>query len=457
MRFRRETPSIESWTIANLGAFFAQHRSELRDHAFRLLRNPSLADEVVQDSIVKVLLAAPELQSKEHALSYMHRTIRNLCMDQFRAEGRQPRLVLLDDAYVEVELKTASTAQADELLMAAEDAAIVREALSLLSPAERAALIMWELEGRSSSEIARELGIKESSVRHTVSRARTSLRKALSQVVVDEARGLTALDMLSKSYRKAQALVRDSQKLALSIVLIISGILSFSSIYGTTNMTSQVQTSLESNQEDYGFERSAQKASQTVSPSTGNLGEESEVDSKESPSRKTEIKSNELTFPGLDESGVPKGFSISDDSGSLGEAYFREKSLTIGEADLKEGQVLKTTTGAANIFLSQSLVSDSRGFEYRPNLAFGQAGMWVPLQIRVDSTEIKRSLNGNYIVTAYIAVESAVDSPIKVVANAGGRDLAQAPKRVITRLLLDSSKTQVLSQVVYVVEKEVES
>ncbi len=32
---------------------------------------------------------------------------------------------------------------------------------------------MWEVEGRSTAEIAKELGIKESAVRHTVSRART--------------------------------------------------------------------------------------------------------------------------------------------------------------------------------------------------------------------------------------------------------------------------------------------
>jgi len=38
------------------------------------------------------------------------------------------------------------------------------------------------------------------------------------------------------------------------------------------------------------------------------------------------------------------------------------------------------------------------------------------------------------------------------VATAGGRDLALAPKLILTRLLLDSSKTRVLAQTVNVDE-----
>jgi hypothetical protein len=83
--------------------------------------------------------------------------------------------------------------------------------------------------------------------------------------------------------------------------------------------------------------------------------------------------------------------------------------------------------------------------------------MWVPLEVRVDSLEIKRNSNGNYLVTAFIAVESAIETPIKIVAKTDGRDLIEAPRQVITRLVLDSSKTQVLSQVVYVVEKGIEA
>jgi uncharacterized membrane protein len=91
---------------------------------------------------------------------------------------------------------------------------------------------MWEMEGRSTSEIAAELGIKESAVRHTVSRARASLRRVLSELVIDEERGLTALDMLSTSYKKAAEIAQKSSKVALSLLLVVTAFLGFNSLTG---------------------------------------------------------------------------------------------------------------------------------------------------------------------------------------------------------------------------------
>lgn len=454
MRFRKEIQAIDSWTVADLGAFYSQHRSELKNHAVRLLKNSARADEVVQDSLIKVLLAAPELQSKDHALSYLHRTIRNLCMDEFRKEGRQPPLVLLDEVSAEIELRLAESIQSEERLMAAEDAAIVRDALSLLSAAERTALVMWEVEGRTTGEIAQVLGINESSVRHTVSRARSSLRKVLSQLVVDEARGLTALDLLSKTYKRAARLAEDSQRVAFSLVLVVLAFFGFSSFYGASTVKSPNQANVKSTMSSFEFGSPTIELKQISSPP----GEEVDGVSKnrKSVTVKKITKSSQLTFPGLDKSGVPSGFFVSDDSGSIGDAYFREKSSVIGESDVTTGQVIKTSTGAANILISQSLTAGAYGLDYQPTVSFGQAGMWVPLKVRVNSVEIKRVSGGKYMLTAHIAVESAIDTPIKIMAKADGRDLLEAPKQVITRFVLDSSKTQILSQAVYVVEKGAE-
>jgi hypothetical protein len=89
------------------------------------------------------------------------------------------------------------------------------------------------MEGRSTQEIAKELGIKESAVRHTVSRARASLRKVLSTLIVDEKRGLTALDLLSTTYKKASELASKSGKAAMSLVLLVTAFLGFNSMTGT--------------------------------------------------------------------------------------------------------------------------------------------------------------------------------------------------------------------------------
>ncbi len=218
--------------MANLGAFYTEHRSELLAHANRVLKDSAKAEEVTQDALIKFMLAAPELESTEHALSYLHRTIENLCIDLFRLEGRRPNLVVLDDATAEVEASWQVDGDHSASISAAEDAAIIRLALTKLSPAERAALVMWEIEGRSTSEIAVELGIKESTVRHTVARARASLRRVLSELIVDEKRGLTALDMLSTSYKKAAELAQKSSKVALSFILVATAFLGFNSLTG---------------------------------------------------------------------------------------------------------------------------------------------------------------------------------------------------------------------------------
>ena len=239
---------LQVWTVAQLGAFYTENRQELLVHANRVLKDSAKAEEVTQDALIKFMLAAPELESADHALSYLHRTIENLCIDLFRAEGRRPNLVVLDDATAEVEASWQVDGDHSAALSAAEDAAIIRQALSLLSPAERAALVMWEVEGRSTEEIASELGIKESAVRHTVSRARLSLRRILTEVVLDQERGLTAMDMLSSTYKKASEVAQKSARATLSLLLVVVAFLGFNSMTGSENaplsdLSAEVSTS----------------------------------------------------------------------------------------------------------------------------------------------------------------------------------------------------------------------
>jgi len=238
-----------SWSVAQFSSFYTKNRSELIAHANRIVKDRSKAEEITQEALVKFMLAAPELSSNDHALSYLHRTIENLCIDLFRAENRRPNLVALDDATAEVESAWQVSGDHSQAISSAEDAAIIRQALSLLSPAERAALVMWEVEGRSTKEIAKELGIKESAVRHTVSRARASLRKVLSELIIDEARGLTALDLLSTTYKKAVKIAGKSSKIALTFILVLTAFLGLNSLTGNepnisliTNSSSQVNS-----------------------------------------------------------------------------------------------------------------------------------------------------------------------------------------------------------------------
>ena len=450
MTIRKKTASagLKVWTVAELGAFYTEHRSELVAHASRILKDSARAEELIQDALIKVMLAAPELESTDHALGYMHRTIENLCIDIFRIEGRRPNLVLLDDNSAELESTWVDNKDHVDVIAAAYDAAIVRQALAMLSPAERAALVMWEMEGRSTSEIAAELGIKESAVRHTVSRARASLRKVMSELIVDKERGLTALDMLSTTYKKAAQIAKKSSKAALSLILVFFAFLGFNAMptdSGVPNILAEEVVSTNQPAESV----------EVVAPTTQvTTAAPAPAATKES---KTEVnaKATNFSFAGLDKSGVPTGFTVTDSTGALGSLYITNRQPTLSETELTLTQVTKTDSGAANIFISQKLTSDSSGFSYSPMVSYGKDGGWAPLVTTLTYLNSERLLSGNYLVTAIIKVESEIETTVSIPASAAGRDLLQAPKQIITRLVLDSGKTQILSQAVNVVEKGV--
>jgi hypothetical protein len=313
------------WTVAELGAFYTEHRSELLTHANRVLKDSAKAEEITQEALIKFILAAPELASAEHAISYLHRTIENLCIDLFRIEGRRPNLVVLDDATSEVEALWQVNGDHSEVISAAEDAAIIRQALALLSPAERAALVMWEMEGRSTEEIASELGIKESAVRHTVSRARASLRRILTELIIDEERGLTAMDLLSTTYKKASGVAKKSSKVALSLVLVLTAFLGFNSMTGNegnsglpalthvapnpstphsssgTNQVTSSEVSAQDRQLLFSQLASASKVLEATVQSAQYL----------------RVSSTGQGWIGLDSAGIPVGFTSNDGVGQL--------------------------------------------------------------------------------------------------------------------------------------------
>jgi RNA polymerase sigma factor (sigma-70 family) len=450
LRNKTASAGLKVWTIAELGAFYTEHRSELVAHASRILKDSARAEEVIQDALIKVMLAAPELESADHALGYMHRTIENLCIDIFRIEGRRPNLVVLDDASAELESTWVDNKDHADVISAAEDAAIVRQALAMLSPAERAALVMWEMEGRSTEEIAAELGIKESTVRHTVSRARASLRRVMSELVVDKERGLTALDMLSTTYKKATEVAKKSSKAALSLILVFFAFLGFNSMPTTNDVPTVVTGGSAASTETAGStEVSEAKPSASASAST------SPSAAAKAKAAAINAKATSINFAGLDKNGVPTGFTVADSSGALGSLYITNRQPVLSESELTLSQVAKTEKGAANIFLSQQLVSDFNGFNYLPSVSYGKAGNWVPLVTSVTYLDSERLLSGNYLVTAIIKVESEVETPVVIPATASGRDLLQAPRQVITRLVLNPGKTQILAQAIYVVEKGV--
>jgi RNA polymerase sigma factor (sigma-70 family) len=160
----------------DFAGLYIRHRASFTLHARRYLRDARDADEVVQEAFLRLFLALPELETELQALAYCRRTITNLCIDRFRAQARRPSLVDLESAGA---MDLAEDDPGDPVVRA-EDAAMVRAALSLLSPLHRAALVKREIEEKPLPVIAEELEIPEDSVKHVLFRARRALRRILA-------------------------------------------------------------------------------------------------------------------------------------------------------------------------------------------------------------------------------------------------------------------------------------
>jgi RNA polymerase sigma factor (sigma-70 family) len=434
--------ALSVWTVAELGAFYTEHRSELLAHANRVLKDSAKAEEITQDSLIKFMLAAPELESQEHALSYLHRTIENLCIDYFRLEGRRPNLVVIDDAQAEVEAAWQVSGDHSEVLTQAEDAAIIRQALALLSPAERAALVMWEMEGRSTEEIAAVLGIKESAVRHTVSRARTSLRRVLSELVIDQERGLTALDMLSTTYKKAAEHAAKSSKVALSLLLVVTAFLGFNSMTGREGVLPTVST----NDSSGAVAGSASTDAPAPAPSLS-------MPAKKSSTMVSGVyvKSGKATWPGLDSEGVPTGFTVAGENGPIGKIRVnRNTPIATEEGTILATQAI-TSGGGPNVMIDQTITVDGNGTKYEVGyVALGVKGNWAVANADATSVEFERMSNGQYLMTVTISLLSTPTSEFVIPVGDRGYDLVGTPKTITSRLLLNASKTQILAQAVLV-------
>jgi RNA polymerase sigma factor (sigma-70 family) len=183
----------------DFAGLYIRHRASFTMHARRYLRDGRDADEVVQEAFLRLFLALPELETELQALAYCRRTITNLCIDRYRAQARRPSLVDLDSANA---LDLADDDPGDPVVRA-EDAAMVRAALSLLSPLHRAALVKREIEEKPLPVIAEELDIPEESVKHVLFRARRALRRILASTSLAPGNDAEIAGALGKAVRSS--------------------------------------------------------------------------------------------------------------------------------------------------------------------------------------------------------------------------------------------------------------
>lgn len=442
--------SAADWSISQLSALYTEHRTQLVSQARRITRDEAEANEVVQEAFLKFMLAAPELDSADRAIAYLRTSVTNLSLNIIRARGARPNLVAIDADTTQErlnEIASENHIDLDTSITAAEDAAIIREALSRLTSDQRTALVMWEMEGRTTEEIATALNTSPANVRHILVRARKSMVRVLEEWVVDDATGLTALNALSTTYKKAAQIAQKSSKAALSLLLVITAFLGFNSMTGNeAGVVSTVPS----------MSAVAGKAPAAVSQSPTATATAATKAAVAAATKKAQIaalnaKIAALTFFGLDKDGVPTGFSVTDSKNVAGIARVTKGISSVGTDGIVVNNQFITGSVGPNVLIDQLITVDGTGTRYSVNgINIGWVGNWNSVEVKSTDSSIDRLANGKYLITATFNLGYLNESDFVIPTGSRGYDLADAPKSITTRILMNAGKTQVLAQAVQV-------
>jgi RNA polymerase sigma factor (sigma-70 family) len=393
------------------------------------------------------MLAAPELDSADRAIAYLRTSVTNLSINIIRARGARPNLVAIDaDTSQERlnEIASENHIDLDTSITAAEDAAIIREALSRLTSDQRTALVMWEMEGRTTEEIATALNTTPANVRHILARARKSMVRVLEEWVVDESTGLTALNALSTTYKKAAQIAQKSSKAALSLLLVITAFLGFNSMTGNEGSVVSTIPSM----------TSVAKAPAAVSQSPSSVATTKAAvaaATKKAQIAALNAKIAALSFFGLNKDGLPTGFSVTDSKNVAGVARVTKGVSSVGTDGIVVNNQFITGSVGPNVLIDQLITVDGTGTRYTANgINIGWIGNWNSVEIKSTDSSIDRLSNGQYLITATFNLGYLNESDFVIPTGSRGYDLADAPASITTRILMNAGKTQVLAQAVQV-------
>jgi RNA polymerase sigma factor (sigma-70 family) len=394
------------------------------------------------------MLAAPELDSADRAIAYLRTSVTNLSLNIIRARGARPNLVAIDADTTQErlnEIASENHIDLDTSITAAEDAAIIREALSRLTSDQRTALVMWEMEGRTTEEIATALNTTPANVRHILVRARKSMVRVLEEWVVDDATGLTALNALSTTYKKAAQIAQKSSKAALSLLLVITAFLGFNSMTGNEGSVVSTIPSMSA---------IAGKAPAAVSESpTATAATKAAVAAatKKAQIAALNAKIAALSFFGLNKDGIPTGFTVTDSKNGAGVARVTKGVSSVGTDGIVVNNQFITGSVGPNVLIDQLITVDGTGTRYSANgINIGWLGNWNSVEIKSTDSSIDRLANGQFLITATFTLGYLNESDFVIPTGSRGYDLADAPKSITTRILMNAGKTQVLAQAVQV-------
>lgn len=172
-----EKELLEQLIAGNEAAFksvYDHYSGRLLANLLKLVKDPLLAREILQDLFVKVWDKRQLIDPEKPFRSWLYKIAENIVYDRFRKISRDKRLQQAmmqsaTDFYLHVE----------EGLLNKENAAFLRQAIDAMPPQRRRIFILCRVEGKTYEEVSRLLGISTSTISDHIVKANRFLQQEL--------------------------------------------------------------------------------------------------------------------------------------------------------------------------------------------------------------------------------------------------------------------------------------
>jgi len=149
-----------------------RYAAKLSRFAERLLRDKSEAEDVVQETFLRVWQHARDYSPKARVTTWLHRITHNLAVDRLRARGRLKPLPDEEDM--------PESARQPTLLDEKRRVLALEAALATLPERQATAIVLVHLHGLTGAEAAEVLGIGAEAVESLLARGRRALKAELA-------------------------------------------------------------------------------------------------------------------------------------------------------------------------------------------------------------------------------------------------------------------------------------
>lgn len=154
------------------------HEQRVFKTALRLLRNVEDAQDAAQETFLRLHKHLGGFDEERSFPSWLYRIVINVCRDLNRRRGKHLAAPLDEATAPAAGAASASAAKGPfELAERQQQRQWIAASLATLSDKERAALVLRDLEGLPTAEVAKILGSSEATVRSQISTARLKIKK----------------------------------------------------------------------------------------------------------------------------------------------------------------------------------------------------------------------------------------------------------------------------------------